>query len=165
MTEPEVARTRISAFERRLWRVQRISWWSMGMLLVAGLLGAFGGGPLSESEVSVPGTNARLRYERIVRLGQDGSVDWRGLHAVGDSVNIELAFDPAHFSLSTEGHPQPERVRVTTGGMLLSFASFPGSTTEISTSLVPRRPGILPLRARAGKGEWMDLSIIVFPED
>jgi hypothetical protein len=145
--------------------MQRIGWWVMGATLVAALLGVFGGGPLSKAEVVVPGANVRLQYERLVRLGQEEALAWRGLRAVGDSVDIELAYDRELFSLSPEAYPQPERMRITPSGVILTFATLPNSTTELSTALVPRRPGVLSIRARAGEGDWVALSMIVFPED
>lgn len=49
------------------WRVQRISWFGMVLVLVAALLGLFGSGPLSRSFAVDPGSPLRLEYERFGR--------------------------------------------------------------------------------------------------
>jgi hypothetical protein len=55
-------------FQRRVWRVQRIGWLIIAAVIVAALLGVFGGGPLSRA--AVQGDGLRLEYERFARLQQ-----------------------------------------------------------------------------------------------
>jgi hypothetical protein len=61
-------------FLRREWRWQRISWMAFGLIVLAGLTGAFGHGPLSESRLGDTATFA-VDYERMLRHGaQDGLI-------------------------------------------------------------------------------------------
>ncbi|HVF07519.1 MAG TPA: hypothetical protein VNC60_02985, partial [Actinomycetota bacterium] len=56
-------------FQRREWLVQRISWGMLTGVIILGLLGGFGGGPLAHATASDTGVPIRLDYDRMVRLG------------------------------------------------------------------------------------------------
>jgi hypothetical protein len=53
--------------QRRLWVVERVGWTVMGLLIVAGLAGLFGSGPLSRASAGQPGSALRVEYERFGR--------------------------------------------------------------------------------------------------
>jgi hypothetical protein len=54
-------------FEHRWWRVQRICWGVMILLLLGGVAGVFGNGPLSEVTANSPDGALQVRYERLAR--------------------------------------------------------------------------------------------------
>lgn len=54
-------------FERRWWRLQRISWVILSLLLLAGVAGLFGHGPLSRATVHPLGSALEVRYDRLAR--------------------------------------------------------------------------------------------------
>jgi hypothetical protein len=54
-------------FSAKVWRIERVAWSVMALLLVAALAGAFGNGPLSWREAGEPGGQLRLDYERFIR--------------------------------------------------------------------------------------------------
>lgn len=54
-------------FEQRWWRLQSICWLILSLLLVGGVAGVFGHGPLSKATVCVPGSKLRVRYDRLAR--------------------------------------------------------------------------------------------------
>lgn len=49
------------------WRVQHVGWWVFAVFIVAGLLGVFGGGPLSRAVQRDDQAGLELEYERIAR--------------------------------------------------------------------------------------------------
>jgi hypothetical protein len=55
------------AFEQRWWRIQRTVWVILVLLLLAGLAGVFGHGPLSEATVHPPGSQLQVHYDRLAR--------------------------------------------------------------------------------------------------
>ncbi|UYZ64640.1 hypothetical protein [Hymenobacter weizhouensis] len=55
-------------FQRRSYRVQRVAWVVLALVVVAGLLGLFGSGPLSHAQATHPGGRLRVEYERFGRL-------------------------------------------------------------------------------------------------
>lgn len=54
-------------FEQRWWRVQRIGWIVLIVLLIGGVAGVFGHGPLSKATVHPPGSQLQVRYDRLAR--------------------------------------------------------------------------------------------------
>lgn len=55
------------SFERGWWRVQLICWVVLSLLLIAGVAGLLGKGPLSLATAQPPGGALRVRYERLAR--------------------------------------------------------------------------------------------------
>lgn len=55
------------AFERRWWRIQRIGWVILPLLILGGVLGIFGHGPLSEATAHPSGSELQVHYDRLAR--------------------------------------------------------------------------------------------------
>jgi hypothetical protein len=53
-------------FQQRDWRVQRVGWIGLALLITGALFGLFGTGPLSHSIIK--GDGIELKYERFARL-------------------------------------------------------------------------------------------------
>ncbi len=54
-------------FERRWWRIQRIGWVVLTLLILGGVAGLFGHGPLSETTTNPSGSELQVRYDRLAR--------------------------------------------------------------------------------------------------
>lgn len=54
-------------FERHWWRIQRIVWVILVLMLLAGVVGFFGHGPLSEATIHPPGSQLQVHYDRLAR--------------------------------------------------------------------------------------------------
>src|SRR5687767_14817323 len=58
------------AFQRRMWAAQRAGWLVMALVILGGLLGAFGGrGLLARSQVGTDGDPLWMEYRRLARHG------------------------------------------------------------------------------------------------
>lgn len=55
------------AFERRWWSIQHVCWGVMFLLLVGGVTGLFGGGPLGKATTQPPGSDVQVHYEWLAR--------------------------------------------------------------------------------------------------
>jgi hypothetical protein len=60
---------------RREWRVQRIGWIVMALLVAAGLAGAFGRGPLAKGEARSPSGLLEVDYQRLTRHESPSELD------------------------------------------------------------------------------------------
>ncbi|HEX6571721.1 MAG TPA: hypothetical protein VF055_06830 [Steroidobacteraceae bacterium] len=74
-------------FQERDWLGQRVGWFALASLLLAGCLGLMGSGPLSQAERS-DGRGFTIEYERFVRHGAQTSVV---LRAASDALPAEQA--------------------------------------------------------------------------
>jgi hypothetical protein len=57
------------SLQRRLWRVERLGWGALVLLVLLTVLGLFSKGPLSEAEVASADADLRVRFERFERNG------------------------------------------------------------------------------------------------
>lgn len=96
------------AFQRRPWTVQRIGWAAAVALLVAALLGVFGGpGPLADADVGRPDA-VRVEHPRFLRHGSatDFRVTVGGLHVT--TAPVELAWSRGYLERFDLEHVTPE---------------------------------------------------------
>ena len=143
---PELEVDRDERFQRREWRIQRISWVLVTLIIVAGLLGAFGGGPLAHATASASGVPIRLDYDRTVRyevpselriildpsaIRPDGVTQLWLPHRYLDHVAIEQVT------------PQPVRTIGGASGALYEFHLTPGQAAVVSFTVKPRRAGMI----------------------
>jgi protein-L-isoaspartate(D-aspartate) O-methyltransferase len=61
-------------FQRREWLAERVGWLVLGLLLLGGLLGAFGEGWLSQTSTPTVGDRFRVDYERVARHGSPATM-------------------------------------------------------------------------------------------
>jgi hypothetical protein len=60
--------------EQREWLLQRIGWALVGGLLLAGMLGLFGGGPLTHATLRHPQAGLQVSYDRYIRRNASTSL-------------------------------------------------------------------------------------------
>lgn len=53
----------------RVWRVERVGWWCLLIIVLLAVLGLFGKGPLSTDEVTSDDGRLQVEYRRIARSG------------------------------------------------------------------------------------------------
>lgn len=131
------------SLQEREWRFQRIGWILLAAVVVLGLLGLFGTGPLSSATAGSLDQGLTIAYERFVRhSGQtsleidvspdrvaDGRVEiWLSSRYV-DSIDIERI------------SPQPDQVRSEDARLVYIFAA--GNTGEPISMSFSIRPDAL----------------------
>lgn len=132
----EVGRLQVAedfAFQRRNWRVQRVAWIVMALILAAALAGVFGSGPLNHARKSAPGGLFGVDYERFAH--REGQMRLRVRYAAQavheDSVRIAL--DARYLEKIQVQHvePQPQKVEIGADRYTYVFASkhSPGAVT------------------------------------
>lgn len=151
---------------RSAWRLERVAWTLMALLLVATLLGAFGGGPLSHAR-SGAGGPVELEYDRLLRaaapseyslevepgIARDGRVDVRIDGGLMDMMEIDSIV------------PEPESVTAGDGHTEFSFQVDAGARAPVRIVIAfqpatfGRFSGVLSV---AG-GEPLPVSHVVYP--
>jgi protein-L-isoaspartate(D-aspartate) O-methyltransferase len=107
-----VART-TTRFQKREWAWQRVGWIALGLILVAGSSGIFGGGPLAET--SVQNASGELKYQRFVRRHADAEWELR-LRRGAASGHADIAFDASFASQFKIVGIQPEPTAASLSG-------------------------------------------------
>lgn len=114
--------------QRHGWRLERIGWSAIGLLLLASLLGAFGGGPLGRARAG-SAAGLSLAYDRIQRASAPTEYRFEAAPALAPDGRLRLRFDAALLEeVELESIvPEPELVQAGPGYTDFEFALAPGS--------------------------------------
>lgn len=154
------------AFQAREWRLQRVAWSVMGLIIVAAMLGLFGTGPLSAATAGDAEGSLAVEYQRFVR--HDGRTTVTVLvgegQAVGDQVEVWVAADYLDGFEVRGVSPEPEEVRSEGGGLIYEFAvGDPTQRVEVTFSLQPRRMGRLTGEIGVPGGQTVTFGQLSYP--
>jgi hypothetical protein len=146
---PEVAAD--PRFDRVQWRIERIGWLLMGLLLIVALLGFLGGGgPLTGTTDSAG--EARVHYYRVVRFqGQDRLQ----LALPAEEQQATVTFNqPFLDGMEVEDvEPQPDSVEAGKEGVTYVFNVAEGErAADVSFTLRPQHIGFHKARLETSAG-------------
>ena len=116
------------AHQRREWRFERAGWVVMGLLLLAGLLGLFGNGPLSRAQAGDPGA-VSVDYDRLQRAASPQTYRFEVDPALASDGELRLRFEDSLLEeLEIQSIiPEPESVTAGPGYTEFAFAMAPGA--------------------------------------
>jgi hypothetical protein len=149
--------------QRRSWRIQRIAWLVMALLLLVALGGGLGQGPLSRASARSSDGRFEVSYHRVWRVNSPQTLDLR-LDA-GESGSPSLLLDAGFLARTTLERvtPLPERASLGAAGHRLFFSSTDSGPALIRLELTPRGMGRLRAELSAGNGPPLTLTFIVLP--
>jgi hypothetical protein len=153
-------------FQERTWLIQRIGWWVMAILVLAGLTGVFAAGPLSRTEVSDPSGALRVEYERFQRRMAPSTLR---LHIgpgtlPGDQITLRMSRTLAEATDVEKIVPQPDQARITLSGVEYTFGTAePGGSASIRFDLNSDEVGLVPAEIALGDREPLRFTIFIYP--
>lgn len=114
---------------RAAWRVERIGWTIMALLLVATLLGAFGDGPLSHAR-SGSAQGLSVEYDRLLRSSAPSLYRFEASPSLARDGVIRLRFDGSLIeNMELESIvPEPDQQEAGAGFTEFAFRVAPGDT-------------------------------------
>ncbi|QRK08454.1 hypothetical protein JQX13_52565 [Archangium violaceum] len=147
-------------FQQRVWRLERVVWVFIALLLIAALLGVFGNGPLSHT-VLLQGPLA-LEYERFERILAPSLLR---LHLQPDAAEgrVEVWFERKYLETFQVQRivPLPEEERAEADRLVFVFRAPPRErATAVSFYVIPLKPGLR--RGRTGVVGGPELSFWQF---
>ena len=119
-------------------------------VVVAGLLGLFGTGLLSDTEVAGPTGAMSVRYARILRRTVQSDVTISFSHAVGDTLAVEM---PKSFIREMDivtTSPRSATMHLTADGIAYVFDIAGTDHGEITLSMKPKSSGVFQSGFRVG---------------
>ncbi|WP_270933726.1 hypothetical protein [Falsiroseomonas oryzae] len=163
MAEPaEIARIdRDIAFQRHVWRLQRVAWLAMAALVVAACLGLFGGGgPFADQDRQIGDVQAS--WARMQRLGRTDPIRL-DLPSRGGDADVRLAGDFPRLWRLHDTTPPPLSTGTAGAGLVLRFGRDADGVARIALHAEPiGAPGPRRLRIVAD-GQSLDLPVLVWP--
>lgn len=151
-------------FERRQWSVQRAAWAFFALLLLGGLLGLFGSGPLSHADVS--SGPLILEYDRLARQRAPTALQIQlGPEAVRDG-EVTLWLDRAYLQVISIEQMMPEPAQTVAAANRVLFR-FPiarqNPDSEITLTIEPEEPGLKTGRLGVEGGPEVTFQQFIFP--
>ena len=151
-------------FQEKWWKFERAVWILFGLILVADIAGAFGGGPLSQATIDEPGLGMHVKYQRIARTGTPAMMAIQfGPDAVQDGTVKLFVSDAVVKGLGAQRViPQPQSSALTGDGMTYTFPAgrTPG---EVDFELSPGAPGVQTFRLQIPGRPAVSRRVVVMP--
>ena len=124
---------------RRAWKVERVGWVAMAMVVAAAVAGVFSEGPLSWSSAQQRSTGVELRYERFVRRGGPTSLDLvvPARHAERGAVAVWIDREYLNEVRIDDITPTPDSATGADGGVVYEFAVRDAAALEVSFDVTP----------------------------
>lgn len=150
--------------QRREWRLERMGWAVMAVLLAAALLGLLGDGPMGRVRADGPG--ASLEYDRLQRAAAPTEYRFAIDPALAVDGRVRLRFDETLLEevelLSIV--PEPEAVATGPGYVEYAFAVHgPGARAPVSFRFQPTTFGRVSGRVTPVGGQPLALDQFVYP--
>lgn len=150
-----------TVFMRRNWQVQRAGWLLMALVVLLGLAGLFGRGPLTRRNASAPGLT--LQYQRVLRLEATESLEFTLQARPAGETGLEL---DSGFVSRTEIEriiPEPREISVSPEGQRLTFLAAGTGSVAVRLLFVPKKLGRLRARFGTPGGTALRVSFFVLP--
>jgi len=130
---------------------EKIAFVALVLFIVAALLGVFGDGPLSDTEISSRDGRLQVHYQRFCRRLAPQSLDITLATTRGaDSIDLNIDGDYLRSVQITEVFPQPVTTTLQQAGRLRFTTDGSGQSMIVRLHLKPQRAGLLEARFSAG---------------
>ena len=152
------------AYQRRIWKIERIAWVSIAALILAALLGLFGGGLLSEAQTSDASGSLQVEYARLARLSAPIRLQ---LHALAPRAG-EARFWVSRAYLDgmrvESISPPPERVETSGDKLIYLFRVTDAATPlDITFHLTAQQTGRLRGQTGTDWGAQASFHSFIYP--
>lgn len=147
-------------FQRLEWRIERVGWVILALLIIAALLGLLGNGFLSSSVKTTGALN--VEYDRFLHRNAPSSYRIH-LKPGGTETAIHLGREFLDAAKLEQVVPQPSEVELANDGIQLHFRSRESAEGVVTIPFEPQAMGLLHTRIRVGDERPVTLTHVVYP--
>lgn len=148
-----------------IWRFERIGWAGLTLFVLAGLIGAFGGGSLSRAEARDASGRLTVRFERFARADTSTTLEIRVVAAQqSEPLWVHLSKDYFDAARIDRIVPEPERTLVAQDTVRFGFdPNQAGESGLILVTLTPVRFGRIQGSLALPGGPAVEFAQIIYP--
>ncbi|WP_435011262.1 hypothetical protein P12x_002569 [Tundrisphaera lichenicola] len=151
-------------FQEKTWAWQRVAWSIMAAILLLGLIGLFGDGPISKASVGDGGGSLRVEYRRFARRQAETILEFIVPPGPGKEVRIWVDREYADRADIRRVEPDPARVEVGSDGITYVMPVVRSDRpVRIQLHAYPEDPGPLRGQVRAGDGPKLGFTHFIYP--
>lgn len=151
-------------FQRKEWQVERIGWIVMALLALAGLLGLFGEGPLSN--INAANGPIEVEYDRFERLMSPAQmvVQIAPEAAQGEEVRLRVGRKLLDGLEVQDISPQPDSMELTPENIVYVFkVNEPNAPMRIKFDLQTAKAGSHSGQVGVESGAAVDVRQFIYP--
>jgi hypothetical protein len=153
-------------FEHCWWRIQSISWVILTLLLIGGVAGVFGHGPLSKTMVHPPGSQLQVGYDRLARRETPSLLELRLDKAALASGQVCIRLNRALVNQMQLKQiiPAPQAAEPLSDGARFVFQTDPTrDSAVIFFTENPTKPGIIEAEVAVEGAEPVRFRQFIYP--
>jgi hypothetical protein len=150
-------------FQRKQWVVQRIAWLIFALIVLAGLSGLLGTGPLANARAG--DADVQIEYESILHRASPTELMIHPGDQITADGNIEVALTQA-FLKNLEIHriiPEPDSEELSGDEIIYSFKVGEGGPSTITFQFEPLDAGSFQGHIRINNGDPISINQLVYP--
>lgn len=152
-------------FQRREWATERVWWTVLAVLVLASLLGAFSGGPLSETTAGGRAAGVEVKYERFVR--HSGMATWtirvQPQAVENQKASVFVSDELTQAMQIQQVSPQPSTEISTRAGTTYEFDAKATSPPVVRVTFRPDAIGAREGIVRGGDAAGTRLWLLFYP--
>lgn len=149
-------------FQQRDWRAQRVGWALLGVLIVAGLAGLLGPGPLSNVHAG-GGKGLQVEYERFVRHGAQTELRVNIMQPLSRHVRVAISREYLDTLNLQQVVPTPARVQASGQYIVYTFERAGRGPMQATFTMEPEELGTHVARIAVDDGSRATVRQFTYP--
>ncbi|WP_136476108.1 hypothetical protein [Pseudomonas sp. DG56-2] len=149
--------------QRRVWRFERAGWYVLVIILLLGLAGLFGNGPLSDAQVMSEDGRLLVEYQRLSRSGTTDSLRITVRGRAQEPIMLQLGGSLLREASIETIQPAPQVSRSQGKAILLQLGSSEDGSATLYLTLRSEYVGTLEGVVMAGPSSVVRFSTFLFP--
>lgn len=149
--------------QQRVWRFERLGWYALVIIVLSGMAGLFGNGPLSDAEVTSHDGRLKVEYQRLSRSGTTDSLFITVQGTPGQPVMLQLEGSLLRQASIETLQPQPQVSMSHAAALLLQLGTSSDGMATLYLTLRSDHVGLLEGSVSAGSNRAVHFSTFLFP--
>ncbi|WGV20766.1 MULTISPECIES: hypothetical protein [unclassified Pseudomonas] len=149
--------------QQRVWRFERVGWYALVLVVLLGLAGVFGNGPLSNAQLTSEDGRVHVEYQRLSRSGTTDNLRITVRGTAGEPVMLLLGGTLLREASIETLQPEPQVSQSHGRSLLLQLGTSKKGIATLYLTLRSEYVGPLEGVVRAGPNSVVHFSTFLYP--